>query len=80
MNLSFVLSMAGLGKSLGTVDWCVATACHYVMYCLPVDDSSVRSGVAVILVYTTFSPGCIVVDDNSVRSGQLQLSSVFGQG
>jgi hypothetical protein len=38
MNLSFVLSMAGLGKSLGAVDWCVATA---LMYCLPVDDSSV---------------------------------------
>ncbi len=77
MNLSFVLSMAGLGKSLGGVDWCVATA---LMYCLPVDDSSVRSGVAVILVSTTFSTGCIVVDDNSVRSGQLQLSSVFGRG
>ena len=80
MYLSFVLLMDRCGKSLGTVDWCIATACHYVMYCLPVDDSSVRSGVAVILVYMTFSPGCIVVDDNSVRSGQLQLSSVFGRG
>ncbi len=48
----FVLLMAGRGKSLGTVDWCVATACHYVMHCLPVDDSSVWSGVAVVLVWT----------------------------
>ena len=75
MYLSFVLLMAGRGKSLGTVDWCVATACHYVMYCLPVDDRSVRSGVALIMVSTTFSLGCIVVDNNSVRSSQLQLSS-----
>ena len=56
MYLSFVLLMAGRGKSLGTVDWCVATACHYVMYCLPVDDRSIRSGVALIVVSTTFSP------------------------
>ena len=37
MYLSFVLLMAGRGKTLRTVDWCVATACHYVMYCLPLD-------------------------------------------
>jgi len=74
MYLSFVLSMAGHGKSLGTVDWCVATACHYMMYCLP-DDRSILSGVALIVVSTTFSLGCIVVDNNSVRSSQLQLSS-----
>ena len=75
MYLSFVLLMAGRGKSLRTVDWCIATACHYVMYCLPVDDRSVRSEVALIMVSTTFSLGCIVVDNNSVRSSQLQLSS-----
>ena len=74
MYLSFVLLMAGCGKSFGTVDWCIATLCHYVMYCLPVDDRSVWSGVALIMVSTTFSLGCIVVDNNSVRSGQLQSS------
>ena len=69
-----MLSISGRGRSFVTVDWCVATACHYVMYCLPVDDRSVRSGVALIVVLRTFSPGCIVVDNNSVRSGQLQSS------
>ena len=75
MYLSLVLLMAGRGKSLGTVDWCIATTCYYVMYCLPVDDHSVRSRVALIVVSTTFSPGCIIVDNNSVGSSQLQLSS-----
>ncbi len=50
--LSFVLLMAGCGRSFATVDWCVAMICHYVMFCLPVDESSIRSGVAVVLVWT----------------------------
>ena len=68
MYLSFVLLMAGCGKSLGTVDWCIATACHYMMYCLPVDDSSILSRVALIVVSMMFSLGCIVVDKRPVRS------------
>ncbi len=73
--LEFVLSSLGRGRSFVTVDWCVATACHYVMYCLPVNDSSAQSGVAVVLMWTTFGPGCIVVDNNSIHSSQLQLFS-----
>ncbi len=75
MFLRFVLLMGGHGGSFTVVDCCIAMMCHNVM-----DDSSIWSGVAVILMLTTFSPGCIVVDNNSVRSGQLQLSSVFGRG
>ncbi len=50
--LSFVLLMAGLCRSFAAVDWCIAMICHNVMHCLPVDDSSVWSGVAVVLVWT----------------------------
>ncbi len=46
---SFVLLIVGCGRSFATVDGCIATICHYVMYCLPVDDCSFRPGVAVLV-------------------------------
>ena len=52
--LSFVLSILGRGRSFATVDWHIAMICHYVMYCLPVDNHSVRSGGC----------SCIGVDDD----------------
>ena len=44
MCLSLVLLILGRGRSFMTVDWHIAMICHYVMYCLPVDNCNVWSG------------------------------------
>ena len=49
MCLSFALLISGCGRLFVTVDWFIAMICHYVIYCLPVDDSNIWSGFAVVL-------------------------------
>ncbi len=58
MYFSYMLLMAGCGRSFTAVDWCIVMMCHNVMH------------LCIVWVWTisVFGLGCLGVNERSIRS------------